>query len=99
METDCLQCALLRFSNRSFLSIETLAKEGFEKFEQNWLLIYDNWSLPAPDREKAANFLLPKIRECNSFANFDSVYIITGNFINNFSNTGIVQHEINDLWK
>lgn len=79
--------------------IEKLAKEGFEKFEQNWLLIYDNWSLPAPDREKAANFLLPKIRECNSFANFDSVYIITGNFIYNFSNTGIVQHEINDLWK
>ncbi len=79
--------------------IETLAKEGFEKFKQNWLLIYDNWSLPALDREKAAQFLLPKTIETNCFDNFDSVYIITGNLLCEFSNTGIVQHEINDLWK
>ena len=79
--------------------IETLAKEGFEKFKQNWLLIYDNWSLPALDREKAAQFLLPKIIESNCFDNFDSVYIITGNLVCEFSNTVIVEHEINDLWK
>ena len=78
---------------------ETLAKEGFEKFKQNWLLIYDNWSLPDLDREKAAQLLLPKIIESNCFANFDSVYIITGNLVCEFSNTGIVQNEINDLWK
>ena len=79
--------------------IGALAKEGFEKFEQNWLLIYDNWSLPVLDREKSTQFLLPKIIASNCFANFDSVYIITGNFVCEFSNTGIVQHKINDLWK
>jgi len=79
--------------------IETLAKEGFEKFKQNWLLIYDNWSLPALDREKAAEFLLPKIIESSCFDSFGSVYIFTGNLVCEFSNTGIVRHEVNDLWK
>jgi hypothetical protein len=78
---------------------KTLAKEGFEKFRQNWLLIYDNWSLPVLDREKAAQFLPPKIIESNCFNSFSSVYIITGNLVYEFSNTGIVQHEINNLWK
>jgi hypothetical protein len=78
--------------------IETLEKEGFEKFERNWLLIYDNWSLPALDREKAAQFLLLKIKESTCFDSFDCVYIIIGNFVFEFSNVGIVQHEINKLW-
>lgn len=79
--------------------IETLAKEGFEKFKQNWLLIYDNWSLPVLDREKAAQFLSPKIIESNCFNSFSSVYIITGDLVYVFSNTGIVRYEVNDLWK
>lgn len=78
--------------------IETLAKEGFEKFKQNWLLIYDNWSLPALEREKAAQYLFPKLIESSCFDNFGSVFIITGSFVFEFSNSGIVQHEINDLW-
>ena len=79
--------------------IETLEKEGFEKFKQNWLLIYDNWSLPALDREKAAQFLLPKLIESDSFDSFGRVYIITGNLVCEFSITGIVQHQTNELWK
>ena len=79
--------------------IETLAKEGFAKFKQNWLLIYDNWSLPVLDREKAAQFLSPKFIESNCFNSFSTVCIITGDLVYGFSNTGYVKHEINDLWK
>jgi len=79
--------------------METLAKEGFEKFRQNWLLIYDNWSLPALDREKAAQFLLPKLIESDSFNSFGRVYIITGGLVYEFSVTGIVQYQTNELWK
>lgn len=79
--------------------LETFSKEGFEKFIMNWLLIYDNWSLPALDRDKAAQFLLPKLIESNCFNSFDSILIITGNLIYEFSNMGIAQHEINNLWK
>ncbi len=79
--------------------IEILAKDGFEKFDQNWLLIYDNWSLPALDQKKAGQLLLLKLKGSNSFDNFDSVYIITGNLVFEFSSTGVDEHEINDLWK
>jgi len=79
--------------------IGTLAIEGFEKFKQNWLLIYDNWGLPALDRKKAAQFLLPKIIEADCFDSFSTVHIITGDFMYEFSNKGFVRHEINDLWK
>jgi len=79
--------------------IETFAKEGFETFEYNWLLMYDNWSLPAFDRKKAAQFLLSKLRESDSFGIFSSVFIITGDLICEFTDTGIVQHELNNLWK
>ncbi|MDH5728653.1 MAG: hypothetical protein OEZ58_06660 [Gammaproteobacteria bacterium] len=87
--------AMLHFINRK---IEASTREGFEKFEQNWLLIYDNWSLPALDREKARRFLLPRIIESTCFDSFDFVYIITGNIVLAFSNSGVVQHEINNLW-
>lgn len=78
--------------------IEAMSKEGFEIFGENWLLIYDNWILPALAREKAANLLLPKINECACFDSFDSVYIITGNLVLVFSNGAVVQHEVNNLW-
>lgn len=79
--------------------VNTFTKEGFEKFKQNWLLIYDNWSLPALYQEKAVELLLPKIIGSNCFDSFCTVYIITGNVVCEFSNTGIMQHEIYDLWK
>jgi hypothetical protein len=79
--------------------IEILSKAGFEKFKHNWLLMYDNWSLPALDREKAAQFLLSKLTESNCLGIFGSVFIITGDRICEFSNAGMVQHEINNLWK
>jgi hypothetical protein len=88
--------AMLHFIQKK---IESLAKNGFEKFKQNWLLIYDNWSSPALDREKGAQFLLPKAIETNCFDNFDDVYIITGNFLVEFSNVGIAKHKIHDLWE
>jgi hypothetical protein len=75
--------------------IETLAKDGFEKFKRNWLLIYDNWSLPALEREKAAQILLSKIIESNCFDTFDSVYIITEILQSSTLYCAMKQH----LWK
>ena len=40
-----------------------LSMEGFKRFDEDWLLIYDNWSLPALDRQKAALFLWNLITE------------------------------------
>lgn len=79
--------------------LETFAKEGFKKFKRNWLLIYDNWHLPEPNLELAAELLLPKIIECSCFDSFDSVYIFTGNHVCEFSSTGSMLHQMNNLWK
>lgn len=78
--------------------ILTFAKPGFSKFEFNWLLIYDNWSLPALDLEHSSNLLLPKIVESGGFDSFDKVFIHTGSSICEFSRSGWMEYEINDIW-
>ncbi|HLA04869.1 MAG TPA: hypothetical protein VJZ16_02685 [Syntrophales bacterium] len=78
--------------------LATLQKEGFERFEQDWLLIYDNWPLPALDRRKAANFLQTLVNESAVLKEFARIYIITGKFILEISNERIQLFEINDLW-
>lgn len=87
--------AMFHFINTK---IDTLMKEGFERFNKDWLLIYDNWSLPALDREEAVPILLKLSMDNGSFEKFDHIYIITGNRLYEFSSTGVTPHEINDLW-
>jgi hypothetical protein len=77
----------------------TASKEGFEKFKKNWLLIYDNWTLPVPNRKKAAQFLFPEIIKTDCFDTFSTVYIITGSVVLEFCNTGFVSLNINNLWE
>lgn len=78
--------------------IDKLMKAGFEKFNQNWLLIYDNWRLPALIREKATSCLLRLVLRYNCFEKFDHIYIISGSLLCELSSAGVAQHEINNLW-
>ena len=87
--------AMFHFINTK---IDTLMKEGFERFDKDWLLIYDNWSLPALDHENAVPFLLKLSTDNGCFEKFDHIYIITGDLLCEFSSTGVTLHEINDLW-
>lgn len=79
--------------------VATLRKDGFTKFEQNWLLIYDNWPLPAVDRHNAADFLQQLIDESSILNEFARIDIITGKYVLNVSNEHSELYEINDLWK
>jgi len=78
--------------------VATLLKDGFEWFEKDWLLIYDNWSLPALDRHKAAPFLLNLVTESEVLHEFERIYIITGQYLCEVASTGIQFYDINDLW-
>ena len=49
---------------------------GFSRFEQNWLLVYDNWPLPHINFGKAANLLLPRAKEMNAFKVFDAIFVL-----------------------
>jgi hypothetical protein len=50
---------------RAFISakVEKAMKPGFQLFPENWLLMYDNWSLPAVDRVEAANRLYASMKD------------------------------------
>ena len=68
--------------------VATLLKKGFERFEQDWLLIYDNWSLPALDRHKAAFFLQKLVNESEVPHEFARIYIITGQYLCEVASAG-----------
>ena len=56
--------------------VKIINKSGFAKFEENWLLIYNNWPLPSVHHEEACSLLT------NSFPNkilpseFNRVFIL-----------------------
>jgi hypothetical protein len=78
--------------------VATLRKDEFERFEQDWLLIYDNWSLPALDRRKATPFLHKLVNEREVLHEVARIYIITGQYLCQVASAGIQLFDINDLW-
>ncbi|MFK3973602.1 hypothetical protein ACI2KS_23060 [Pseudomonas sp. NPDC087358] len=54
----------------------TVSKPGFQRFEKNWLLVYDNWREPARDLEKADIFLDGLLKEMTAFAIFDLILVL-----------------------
>lgn len=78
--------------------VETLLKEGFKRFDQDWLLIYDNWRLPLLNRREAAPFLLNLVNGSEVLNEFKRIYIITGQYLCEIASTDIQFYDINDLW-
>jgi hypothetical protein len=81
------------------LKLEKLTSSGFERFDQDWLLIYDNWSLPALDREAAVPLLCERAGEEGALREFNSIFILTGPQLCELSNEGWSLRDINDLWR
>lgn len=51
-------------------------RPGFRLFERNWLLLYEQWPLPAVDAERAASLLreTPELQQV--FEAFDRIYVL-----------------------
>ena len=49
--------------------------DGFVRYPLNWLIVYDNWPLPAVDYTKAAAYLMPLLGEMGAFSVFDAVFV------------------------
>jgi len=56
--------------------IGTASKPGFQRFEQNWLLVYDNWREPTRDVEKANATLQNLLNDMTAFCTFDLVLVL-----------------------
>lgn len=52
-------------------------KPGYNLFESNWLLIYDNWRLPALHLEEALPLFSQLCSEADPFSTFSSIFILT----------------------
>ena len=50
--------------------------QGFQKFERNWLLIYDNWPLPMVDVSKASKTLSKLDSMRDVMTEFDSIFVM-----------------------
>ena len=72
-------------------------KPDFGLFDQNWLLMYDNWSLPALDEVKATAMLSQSL-DSDSFGPFDRVFVESSNDIWVFVPGSFSGRVINDIW-
>jgi hypothetical protein len=71
---------------------------GFDRFEEDWLLIYDNWGLPALNIYEATSIMLARISKSVAMSEFKRIYIIAGKYICDISSAGMQFYNINDLW-
>lgn len=75
--------------------LQGFKKTGFKAFQKNWLLIYDNWPLPALDYQKATELLLLEVKKTNYFATHEKVHIISSGVVHTLTTKGIEQYKIN----
>ena len=61
-----------------FIARKTVAakRPGFRLFERNWLLLYEQWPLPAVDAERAASLLCETPELQQSFEFFERIYAL-----------------------
>lgn len=77
----------------------SFAKPGYKQYDYNWLLIYDNWPLPAVDVSKAASYLSQQIDSFDMPLPFDCIFVECEHSIWQFGNSPCVSMIIRDLWK
>lgn len=75
-----------------------IAKDGFDRYDENWLLVYDNWPLPVVNREKASRILHPVLLDSGAFEDFNLIFVMSDKYLIEFSSAGDTLHEVNDLW-
>jgi hypothetical protein len=79
---------------------EKLTREDFEKYEQNWLSIYDNLPLPHVHLAGAIEFLRPMLSESWVTApKFDTIFIEHGPVIAQLTLEASEHFPINDIWQ
>ncbi|WP_426119392.1 hypothetical protein [Pseudomonas sp. DSP3-2-2] len=56
--------------------MEIVSKPGFQRFEQNWLLVYDNWREPTRNPKEASIVLQRMLNDMTAFCTFDLVMVL-----------------------
>lgn len=67
-----------------FAAAKVKKAEGYARFDQNWLLIYDNWDEPGRRVDLADAALNRALHEQAIFGAFDRVLVLDGHSLANF---------------
>lgn len=82
----------------SLSKAERFSRAGFRKFDMNWLLIYDNWELPALNEQKAAVLFQSQLLKLTPSLPFDKIFVECAKNIWQFSLPQFSGSAINDVW-
>tara|TARA_B110000211_G_scaffold204320_1_gene237742 strand:- start:867 stop:1568 length:702 start_codon:yes stop_codon:yes gene_type:complete len=77
----------------------TAQKPGYKLFESNWLLVYDNLTLPVLHLEEAIPIFRQLFSEGEPFSTFSSIFILTERQLCQFSKESLAVLPSNELWK
>lgn len=75
-----------------------LNEETFSRFNEDWLLIYENLSLPALRRDIAASYLCLSLATYWATTSFHKVFVESGEFMVELSKDTLSMHRICNLW-
>ena len=75
-----------------------LNEDSFGRFNEDWLLVYENLSLPGLQEAVASGYLAIALNGYWRENSFHRVFVETGHSIIEFTASSIQTHEIYDLW-
>ena len=77
---------------------ERFAQPGFTRLDINWLLVYDNWELPAVNQAKAATIFQSWLVSLKGSVPFDQIFVECRDNFWQFSLPHHQSHPLRDLW-
>ncbi|MBN1905225.1 MAG: hypothetical protein JW927_09030 [Deltaproteobacteria bacterium] len=72
-------------------------KVGYEKFDENWLLIYNNWSLPSLNIYGVIPTFFQEVKNSGALKEFDRIFITKDKEFCDISSTGVTVHNVDNL--
>jgi hypothetical protein len=97
---DSVECewasAMIHFVKRK---IEAMSSPGFEIYRRHWLLVYDNWPVPAPNRRIASQKLHVLCEAAGVFTSIEKIFVMSSAEFCSLCRAGVTLHAVNDLWE
>ena len=75
-----------------------LNEETFSRFDEDWLLIYENLTLPGADKNQAAEYLTYSLNNYWGSESFHRIFLESGEFIIELTRERLAMYRICDLW-
>ncbi|MEI2782061.1 MAG: hypothetical protein V9H25_12740 [Candidatus Competibacter sp.] len=82
----------------SLKKIINYVNPDFRKFQNNWLVIYENWPLPAVEEDKAASLFHQQLVGLSGSLPFDKIFVECPKTFWDFTLDSYSCHTINELW-